>query len=39
MRDWFTNYAWPLGLLLANYLGSMLIGIIGTILIRWRLVR
>ena len=39
MRDWFTNYAWPLGLLLANYLGSMLIGIIGTILILWRLVR
>src|SRR6267378_3221726 len=38
MRDWFTNYAWPLGLLLANYLGSMLIGIIGTILILWRLV-
>ena len=39
MREWFTNYAWPLGLLLANYLGSMLIGIIGTILILWRLVR
>jgi EmrB/QacA subfamily drug resistance transporter len=39
MRDWFTNYAWPLGLLLANYLGSVLIGIIGTILILWRLVR
>jgi hypothetical protein len=39
MRDWFTSYAWPLGLLLANYLGSMLIGIIGTILILWRLVR
>ena len=39
MRDWFTSYASPLGFLLANYLGSMLIGIIGTILILWRLVR
>jgi len=39
MRDWFTSYAWPLGFLLGNYLGSMLIGIIGTILILWRLVR
>src|SRR5229473_8003487 len=39
MRDWFTNYAWPLGLLLAHYLGSMLIAIIGPILILWRLVR
>ena len=39
MRDWFTSYAWPLGYLLGNYLGSMLIGIIGTILILWRLVR
>ncbi|HYU87881.1 MAG TPA: MFS transporter [Candidatus Bathyarchaeia archaeon] len=38
MRDWFTSYAWPLGYLLGNYLGSMLIGIIGTILILWRLV-
>ena len=38
MRDWFTVYAWPLGYLLGNYLGSMLIGIIGTILILWRLV-
>jgi len=38
MRDWFTSYAWPLGYLLGNYLGSMLIGIIGTILIFWRLV-
>ena len=38
MRDWFTGYAWPLGYLLGNYLGSMLIGIIGTILILWRLV-
>jgi EmrB/QacA subfamily drug resistance transporter len=38
MRQWFTNYAWPLGYLLGNYLGSMLIGIIGTILILWRLV-
>jgi EmrB/QacA subfamily drug resistance transporter len=39
MRDWFTSYAWPLGYLLGNYLGSMLIGIIGSILILWRLVR
>src|SRR6266571_115165 len=38
MRQWFTSYAWPLGLLLGNYLGSMLIGVIGTILILWRLV-
>ncbi|TMI46910.1 MFS transporter [Candidatus Bathyarchaeota archaeon] len=38
MRDWFTSYAWPLGYLLGNYLGSMLIGIVGTILILWRLV-
>ncbi|OLE84192.1 MAG: hypothetical protein AUF79_17865 [Crenarchaeota archaeon 13_1_20CM_2_51_8] len=38
MRDWFTSYAWPLGYLLGNYLGSMLIGIIGTILVLWRLV-
>jgi MFS family permease len=38
MRDWFTSYAWPLSYLLGNYLGSMLIGIIGTILILWRLV-
>src|SRR5213594_1370937 len=38
MRNWFTSYAWPLGYLLGNYLGSMLIGIIGTILILWRLV-
>src|SRR5437899_3031608 len=38
MRDWFTSYAWPLGYLLGNYLGSMLIGIIGTTLILWRLV-
>jgi len=38
MRDWFISYAWPLGYLLGNYLGSMLIGIIGTILIFWRLV-
>jgi len=38
MRDWFTSYAWPVGYLLGNYLGSMLIGIVGTILILWRLV-
>ncbi len=38
MRQWFTSYAWPLGLLLGNYLGPMLIGIIGTFLILWRLV-
>ena len=38
MRQWFTSYAWPLGLLLGNYLGPMLIGIAGTILILWRLV-
>jgi len=38
MRLWFTSYAWPFGYLLGNYLGSMLIGIIGTILILWRLV-
>src|SRR6266705_2756368 len=38
MRDWFTSYACPLGYLLGNYLGSMLIGIIGTILMLWRLV-
>jgi EmrB/QacA subfamily drug resistance transporter len=38
MRLWFTSYASPLGYLLGNYLGSMLIGIIGTILILWRLV-
>ncbi len=38
MRQWFTSYAWPLGLLLGNYLGPMLIGIVGTILILWRLV-
>src|SRR5713226_8843086 len=37
-RLWFTSYASPLGYLLGNYLGSMLIGIIGTILILWRLV-
>jgi EmrB/QacA subfamily drug resistance transporter len=37
MRDWFASYASPLGFLLGNYLGSMLIGIIGTILILWRL--
>jgi fluoride ion exporter CrcB/FEX len=38
MRLWFTSYGWPLGYLLGNYLGSVLIGIIGTILILWRLV-
>jgi EmrB/QacA subfamily drug resistance transporter len=38
MRDWFASYASPLGFLLGNYLGSTLIGIIGTILILWRLV-
>jgi len=38
MRDWFSSYAWPLGYLLGNYLSSMLIGIIGTILILWRMV-
>jgi EmrB/QacA subfamily drug resistance transporter len=38
MRDWFASYASPLGFLLGNYIGSMLIGIIGTILILWRLV-
>ena len=38
MRDWFASYASPLGFLLGNYLGSMLIGVIGTILILWRLV-
>jgi len=38
MRDWFASYAWPLGYLLGNYLAPMLIGIIGTILILWRLV-
>jgi MFS family permease len=38
MRDWFASYASPLGFLLGNYLGSMLMGVIGTILILWRLV-
>ena len=38
MRDWFASYASPLGFLLGNYLGSMLIGVVGTILILWRLV-
>jgi EmrB/QacA subfamily drug resistance transporter len=38
MRDWFVSYASPLGFLLGNYLGLMLIGIFGTILILWRLV-
>src|SRR5690242_841006 len=38
MRDWFASYASPLGFLLGNYLGSMLIGVIGTVLILWRLV-
>src|SRR3989454_2058040 len=38
MRNWFASYASPLGFLLGNYLGSMLIGVIGTILILWRLV-
>src|SRR5436309_1245886 len=38
MRDWFASYAWPLGYLLGNYLGAMLVGIVGTILILWRLV-
>jgi EmrB/QacA subfamily drug resistance transporter len=38
MRQWFDSYAWPLGYLLGSYLGSMLIGIVGTILILWRLV-
>ena len=38
MRGWFASYASPLGFLLGNYLGSMLIGVIGTILILWRLV-
>jgi EmrB/QacA subfamily drug resistance transporter len=38
MRQWFTSNAWPIGFLLGNYLGSMLIGIVGTILILWRLV-
>src|SRR5207245_125924 len=38
MRDWFTRYAWPLGYLLGNYLGSMLIGVVVTILIRCSLV-
>jgi EmrB/QacA subfamily drug resistance transporter len=38
MRQWFTSYASPLSYLLGNYLGSILIGIIGTILILWRLV-
>jgi EmrB/QacA subfamily drug resistance transporter len=38
MREWFTSYASPLSYLLGNYLGSILIGIIGTVLILWRLV-
>jgi EmrB/QacA subfamily drug resistance transporter len=38
MRDWFASYASPVGFLLGNYLGSTLIGIVGTILILWRLV-
>ena len=38
MRDWFASYASPLGFLLGNYLGSTLIGVVGTILILWRLV-
>jgi EmrB/QacA subfamily drug resistance transporter len=38
MREWFASYAWPLGYLLGDYLGSMLIGIVGTILILWRFV-
>lgn len=38
MRDWFASYASPLGFLLGNYLGSMLIGVVGTLLILWRLV-
>lgn len=38
MRDWFASYASPLGFLLGNYLGSMLIGVVGTILILWRIV-
>jgi MFS family permease len=38
MREWFASYAWPLSYLLGNYLGSMLIGIVGTILILWRFV-
>jgi EmrB/QacA subfamily drug resistance transporter len=38
MRAWFTSYAWPVGYVLGNYLGSALIGIVGTILILWRLV-
>jgi hypothetical protein len=38
MRGWFASYAWPLGYLLGDYLGSMLIGIVGTILILWRFV-
>jgi EmrB/QacA subfamily drug resistance transporter len=36
MREWFASYAWPLGYLLGDYIGSMLIGIVGTILILWR---
>ena len=38
MRDWFASYASPLGFLLGNYFGSILIGVVGTILILWRLV-
>jgi EmrB/QacA subfamily drug resistance transporter len=38
MRDWFATYASPLGFLLGNYLGSTLIGVVGTLLILWRLV-
>jgi EmrB/QacA subfamily drug resistance transporter len=38
MREWFTSYASPLSYLLGNYLGSILIGTIGTVLILWRLV-
>ncbi len=38
MQQWFGQNAWPIGYLLSNYLGSLLITVIGIVLIIWKMV-
>jgi EmrB/QacA subfamily drug resistance transporter len=38
MQQWFTNNAAPIGTLLSNYTGLMIVAIVGLALIGWRLV-
>ncbi len=37
MQQWLSNNAWPLGYLLTDYLGSLLVAIAGTAAIVWRI--